>query len=770
MSRRGERGVALIIALVLVALAAMLATKLTFDGWLERRRSSGVLAAEQAFEFGMGAEALAADVLGQNGQKPQTTPAGPSGQSAQSAQNSSQVTLAQAWAQPTPPLPITPENDPEGEPIGTLQGSLEDMQGRFNLNNLGHVILVNGKVEQDPQPLEQFQRLLVAVGLEPKWAGIARDWIDADDQPGTPDGAEDSVYTAQSPPYLTGNWPMTSPSELMNLPGFGADRYRKIAPYVTALPLATATINICTAPARGARESRRESERRVFRQSGAAHQCAHERLFSRCSNVHQHLGPQRPQGGQAVLGQELLLPAHHAGYAWHYAVHLVQSFVARYWWQGDAAAAHIRNTLDHMPHTLLLRLPAAGQEDTEWVSIDETGLPTAAKQRGPLTLAAAVARSAKVVVLAPATQILLAEPELPPGSGVKLARAVPFALEEQLTEDIDQLCFALGRRHAGGRTPVAVVARSVLQGWISALSGAGIEPYALYADIALVPENPGQTVLWLEGARLAVRRPGMLPFAVELTPVADALAVAGVIPDPLEEESELKPLESAILYATREDWTRVQDDFGRLADKFASLKIQLLPEGPLPWLARSLTATDAVNLLQGEFARVDGLRRTLAPMANGRPARGGAPGAARCGSGARRFTGPTARRPPSTPRSPRCFRRRCPRKQCTIRAARCSRVSSASAAPDPARNTFLRILEALSGAISAMPNTIIDTLSYREQTLDLKVKAPSVAALSQLSQLVAKQGLTAEIQSSTPAGAAVEAHLQIRSAAAKAHR
>jgi general secretion pathway protein K len=42
---------------------------------------------------------------------------------------------------------------------------------------------------------------------------------------------------------------MMSPTELMNLPGFGADRYRKIAPYVTALPTATATINICTASA-----------------------------------------------------------------------------------------------------------------------------------------------------------------------------------------------------------------------------------------------------------------------------------------------------------------------------------------------------------------------------------------------------------------------------------------------------------------------------------------------------------------------------------------
>ena len=234
MSRRSERGVALIIALILVALAAILASKLTFDGFLERRRAIGVLAAEQALHFGMGAEALAADVLAQDAQS-----------------NGSQTTLAAPWAQPTQPLPITPEDDPEGEPIGTLQGELEDMQGRFNLNTLGHVTQgagPQGGVIQDPEPLAQFQRLLALVGLEPKWAGLARDWIDADDIPGSPDGAEDQIYTSQTPPYHTGNWPMMSASELMNLPGFGADRYRKIAPYVTALPDATTSINICTAP------------------------------------------------------------------------------------------------------------------------------------------------------------------------------------------------------------------------------------------------------------------------------------------------------------------------------------------------------------------------------------------------------------------------------------------------------------------------------------------------------------------------------------------
>jgi general secretion pathway protein K len=262
---RREHGVALIIALILVALAAILATKLSFDGWIERRRTISIMATEQAFHFGMGAEALAADVLTQS---IQSTPVGQNGQAATNGSTSTgttgtnstagtttsgsgnQVTLAQAWAQPTQAMPITPEDNPEGEPIGVLQGAIEDMQGRFNLNNLAHVVSgQNGQTIQDPLPLQQFQRLLVAVGLEPKWAGIARDWIDVDDEPGEPDGAEDSVYTSQTPPYRTGNWPMMSPSELMNMPGFGADRYRKIAPYVTALPTATAKINICTAPA-----------------------------------------------------------------------------------------------------------------------------------------------------------------------------------------------------------------------------------------------------------------------------------------------------------------------------------------------------------------------------------------------------------------------------------------------------------------------------------------------------------------------------------------
>ena len=83
---------------------------------------------------------------------------------------------------------------------------------------------------------------------------------------------------------------------------------------------------------------------------------------------------------------------------------------------------------------------------------------------------------------------------------------------------------------------------------------------------------------------------------------------------------------------------------------------------------------------------------------------------------------------------------------------------------------FLRTLQTLSEALSTTPNTSIDAMSYRDDSLDMKVTAPNLAALSRLSQLMGNQGLTAEIQSSAPVGSGVEAHLQVRPVGSKAHR
>lgn len=214
--RARQRGVALITAVLIVALATILATQIGFDSALEQRRSAAVFTIDQAFQVGLGAEAWAAYYLKQDfDDDPQ------------------QDHLAERWAQPIPPIPI------DG---GKIEGQLVDLQGRFNLNNL--IVAQGGR---NPEGMRQFRQLLAALDLESKWAGIVADWLDADTQPDFPDGAEDNVYTSQTPGYRTANGPITSVSELLALPDFGMERYLRIKPYVTALPVGS-PINVCTAP------------------------------------------------------------------------------------------------------------------------------------------------------------------------------------------------------------------------------------------------------------------------------------------------------------------------------------------------------------------------------------------------------------------------------------------------------------------------------------------------------------------------------------------
>ncbi|HET7202150.1 MAG TPA: type II secretion system minor pseudopilin GspK, partial [Steroidobacteraceae bacterium] len=190
----------------------------TFRGMVDQRRSTNLLAFDQGFEVALGAEAWAADFLRQD------------------AQDSQQDHLGEVWAQQMPPLPID-------EGIGTVEGRLEDMQGRFNLNNL-----VNGTDgTPNEQAIKQLERILSMIDVEPTWAVAIADWVDSDIDPGFPDGAEDTIYTGMDPPHLTANMPVTRASELMVLPDFGIDRYRRLQPFVTALPVGT-RLNVCTAP------------------------------------------------------------------------------------------------------------------------------------------------------------------------------------------------------------------------------------------------------------------------------------------------------------------------------------------------------------------------------------------------------------------------------------------------------------------------------------------------------------------------------------------
>lgn len=154
---------------------------------------------------------------------------------------------------------------------------------------------------------------------------------------------------------------------------------------------------------------------------------------------------------------------------------------------------------------LLIRLTATG--DLHWL-----GLPEGASGTGavPEMLRAP---QREVVVLVPAEDVLLTTAELPRANPAKLARVLPFALEDQVLDPVEHLHFALGPRVDDGRHAVAVVARERLQAWLTRLHDAGIVADALLPDTLALPFAASTATILQEPERLLLRNGACSGFA-----------------------------------------------------------------------------------------------------------------------------------------------------------------------------------------------------------------------------------------------------------------
>ena len=184
-----QRGVAIVLAMGVVALAALTATAMMVSQSTWSRQielTAGHVQAQLMIQAGLDwTRAVLSD----------------------DRRTSNIDTLGEPWALRLPPIPV--EN-------GSLAGHIEDQQGKFNLNNL----LKGGKVNL--AQLAHFRRLLSILALPPALADALADWIGVDSRL------------------------LTDVAELALVRGFDDGVRARLRPFVTALPRFTA-VNANTA-------------------------------------------------------------------------------------------------------------------------------------------------------------------------------------------------------------------------------------------------------------------------------------------------------------------------------------------------------------------------------------------------------------------------------------------------------------------------------------------------------------------------------------------
>lgn len=217
-----HQGIALITVMLVVALAAILATQMTAKLQLQLQRGINIESNHQAYWYAMGAEAFSKRVL------------------TMSFDGEENIThLGQLWAQGENSYPID---------YGDITGEISDLQSCFNLNALRNNEQSSAggsstsKTKGD-NAAEALERLILSLAIESisnfevkDMVDALTDWLDSNDIITNNGGAEDSDYSSREYPYLTANHFLGSVKELRTVEHFTLAIIEELKPYVCVIP------------------------------------------------------------------------------------------------------------------------------------------------------------------------------------------------------------------------------------------------------------------------------------------------------------------------------------------------------------------------------------------------------------------------------------------------------------------------------------------------------------------------------------------------------
>jgi general secretion pathway protein L len=398
-----------------------------------------------------------------------------------------------------------------------------------------------------------------------------------------------------------------------------------------------------------------------------------------------------------------------------------------------------------------------GDDEVDWLVVDSNGGRVGQSQRGTLLEAAAQVGQRRVIAIAPASEVLLTSANVPIRNVTRLRQALPFALEEQVADDVGELHFAIGKRGGNGQLPVAVVRRDRLEHWRDRLREVNLEPVGITPAHGTIPDSPTATIWLIDGDRCIIRHPGESPVVMEGESVEEFLLLG----DPRRQEREGGA--HLTVYLGMDEQDRYGEAIEALRDELASLEIKLLPDGPLPQFGAGAVTQPVINLLQGDYAPRTAIEKMWKPW-RAAAALALALVVVTIGRQVAELYSLRAQERALDASIEQIFKDAMPGVQRIVNP-RAQMEQRLAAIGGPALSTdapFLEAIEVVSAALNGAPEAEIEAMSFRNGIMELKLSVPGVDTLDKIQRQIVTAGrFDSDILSANPRGDRYEGRLQV---------
>jgi general secretion pathway protein L len=421
----------------------------------------------------------------------------------------------------------------------------------------------------------------------------------------------------------------------------------------------------------------------------------------------------------------------------------------------------------------VIRIGEHPDDPVSWMAADASGARQGSAASGTLEEATAGSADLDIIVLVPSSDVLTTSIDIPVKGGARLAAALPFALEEFLADDVDDLHFASATRRSNGQIPVSVVNRKLMASWLERLADVGISPVFVVADSYGLARIPGTISLMVAHDRVFINDGEDIELVMEGVSPGDALAAIGALDDGVatdddNESPQLAKSRHVLVYCDVDDEERYQHDWIAIRHEMDSLDVKLLPDGAMPRLAVTVASGAGVNLLQGEFARKTEYSGLLQPW---KYAALLLLGLAVTGVGAKAasYYSLTQQAAELNEQFQSEYQQLFPGASEVLdpRAAVSSARARVGGRGSDAPPVFLMSMQQLGLALKENEEARIEAVSYRAGVVDVRISAPDVATLDRIQRSISEGGqFTAAIQSTDQGDAGVNSRIQIKESGA----
>ena len=240
-----------------------------------------------------------------------------------------------------------------------------------------------------------------------------------------------------------------------------------------------------------------------------------------------------------------------------------------------------------MADRILIRF---SDDQFEWLAVNSKGRPLSGVGRGNGEELVTACQNKEVVLLVPGSDVLLTNVTIPTRNTTGIARALPYAVEEQLAEDVDLLHFARGEQDAEGAMPVAVIRRQCLDQYLGVLTQLRIYPASAYAAPLLLPQKEDVWSVLVEDEKALLRYgsdQGLELNSDSLLPIVGRL---------LKEYTGDGRPKLKVWYSGD-----VAPDMAQLELTGCEVDVSPVPETGMAMMASTLVVDSGLDLLQGEY-------------------------------------------------------------------------------------------------------------------------------------------------------------------------